>query len=87
MFAQEAKDAFNHREHMAGEGYGGSVSAKMERRKASNYTNRETLRDAALSNKGNFEPYVNRNGKKKLELFALACCTKVGGKQKGQKEK
>lgn len=85
MFAREAKDDFNHQEHMAGEGYGGGVSAEMERRKAPKYMDRETLREAALSNKGNFERYINRDGKKKLRLFILACCTKIGGKQKGQK--
>lgn len=86
MFAQEAKDDFHHQEHMAGEGYGGGVSAEMERRRAPKYMNRETLREAALSNKENFEPYVNKDGKKKLRLFVVARCAKIGGKQKGQKE-
>lgn len=86
LFAQEAKDDLNHPEHMAGEGYGGGVSAETERRRAPKYMNRETLREAAFSNKGNFEPYVNRDGKKKLRLFVAACCAKIGGKQKGQKE-
>lgn len=71
---------------MAGGGCGGGVSAEMERREASKYMDREMLREAALSNKGNFEPYMNRDGKKKLRLFIIVCCTKIGGKQKGQKE-
>jgi len=41
---------------MAGEGYGWGVSAEMERRKASKYTGRETLKEAAVSSIGYFEP-------------------------------
>ena len=71
---------------MAGEGYGGGVPAEVEIRKASKYMDRETLREAALSKKGNFEPYVNRDGEKKQRLSILARCAKIGGKQKDQKE-
>lgn len=46
---------------------------------------RETLREAALGNKWNFEPYVNRADKKKLQLFVLACYTEIEGKQEGLK--
>lgn len=46
---------------------------------------RETPREAALSSTWNFEPYVNRADKKKLQMFVLACYTKIEGKQEGQK--
>lgn len=46
---------------------------------------REAVREAALSNKWNFERYVNRADKKKLQVFVLACYKKIEGKQEGQK--
>lgn len=73
LFPQEAKDRFSHQKYMAGEGYGECVSAGVERRKVPKHMDRDTLREAALSNKWNFEPYVNRDDKKKLQLFVLAC--------------
>lgn len=52
LFARETNGDFNHQEHVAGKGYGGGVSAEMERRKASKFMDREALREAALSTKG-----------------------------------
>lgn len=59
---------------MAGEPFGGGVSAERERKKDLKVPHRYTciLREAT----GNFEPYVNEDGKKKLSVNK-----KVGGKQ------
>lgn len=57
---------------MAVEPFGGAVSAERERKKDLKVSHRYTLKEAT----GNFEPYVNEDGKKKLSVNK-----KIGGKQ------